>query len=175
MWGRGGRSLRLECLCLDSVIAGGPTTLALCRVFRLLIKGYTRHHWTHAERDWARGHVDETKTWWNAGQMDVEAMMGAMPKVAKKEFKVKAHTLTNTQNDHSTETKALVPFFFFFTQSNTTIWAQILPFCKKMHVDKQRCDVLCASWAALSKQRKKWESKSSLHFLLDCKNPLLSG
>lgn len=79
----GGRSLRPECLCLDSVFAGGPTALALCSVFRLLIKGYTRDHWTHAERTWARERVGEPKPWWNAGQMDVQTMMSVRAKGGK--------------------------------------------------------------------------------------------
>lgn len=178
MWGRGGRSLRLECLCLDSVIAGGPTTLALCRVFRLLIKGYTRDHWTHAERDWARGRVGETKNWWNAGQMDVQAMMSVMVKVAGKELKSKgAHTHKHTKWPQH-RNKGL---FFFFLYRGTPPYGH--RFCKKMHVDKQRCDVLYASWAALCKQWKKnarvrvvyiffWIAKI-LYFVGNCGIPML--
>lgn len=88
----GGRSPKLECLCLDSVFAGGPTTLALCRVFRLLIKGSTRDHWTHAERDWARGCVGETKIWGKIRQTHVQTMKSIMEKVAVKKWRrVLAH------------------------------------------------------------------------------------
>lgn len=76
----GGRSLRLECLCL--VFAGGPTTMAQCRVFRLLIKGSTRDHWTHAEWDWATGGKSETEIWWNVKQTCVQTMMSVTEKVA---------------------------------------------------------------------------------------------
>lgn len=43
-----------------SVFTGGPTALALKTVFRLLLRGYTRDHWTHGGREegWVRAKTD---------------------------------------------------------------------------------------------------------------------
>lgn len=109
----GGRSLRLECLCLDSVFAGGLTTLAPCRVFRLVIKGSTRDHWTQAERDWARGGVGEAEIWWNVRQTYVQTMTSITERAAVKKWR---HACLHMHIDHSTITKDSLCTFLFYLE-----------------------------------------------------------
>lgn len=175
----GGRSLRPECLCLDSVFAGGPTAPALWSVFRLLINGYTRDHWTHAERNWARERVGEPKPWWNAGQMDVPTTMSVKAKVANKRVKkyrqAHKHKVTTargqrawiTQNNTTLQRRSAVLQKDVWWQ--TALWCFIWPKSSTLQTMEKKCDsrvVYNFFWIAkIDYLAGNWNFESILKFL----------